>query len=217
MQGTISFSSVVLAAGMSTRMQGCNKLLLPAAGEPVIRRTVRAVLEARPRETIVVTGFQRREVGDALAGLPVRLQANPRFEQGQAASVAAGVAALAHAVDAVMICLGDMALLEAVDYRELIDAFAGIGDKSILLPQFDGQRGNPVLFASWLAPQVIGGECNPGCRRLIAERPQDVFVYQAAHDRFVIDLDNPQDYQCLLGRLARLPRMAAGSTVALTP
>jgi molybdenum cofactor cytidylyltransferase len=49
MQGTISFSSVVLAAGMSTRMQGCNKLLLPAAGEPVIRRTVRAVLEARPR------------------------------------------------------------------------------------------------------------------------------------------------------------------------
>lgn len=200
-EGAISFSAVVLAAGLSTRMQGRNKLLLLAGGQPVIRRTVGAVLGASPREVVVVTGFQAAEVGDAVAGLPIRLQFNRQFEEGQATSVVAGVAALAQVADAVMICLGDMALLEAADYRELIRAYVGMGDKTILVPHFEGRRGNPVVFAQRLAPEVVDGRRNPGCRRLIAEHPQDVFIYQAAHDRFVADVDTPQDYARVLGRL----------------
>jgi len=197
----ISFSAVVLAAGTSTRMQGRNKLLLPVGGEPVIRRTVRAVLEARPREVVVVTGFQAAAVSQALTGLPIGLRANPRFEQGQAISVAAGVAALSQTVDALMVCLGDMVLLTAVDYRELVGAFAQIGDKSILVPYHEGHRGNPVVLAQWLLPGVIAGRCDPVCRKLIAEHPEHVFTYQAAHDRFVTDMDTPADYARILGRL----------------
>ena len=40
------FSAVVLAAGMSSRMQGQHKLLLPVDGEPAVRRTVSALAEA---------------------------------------------------------------------------------------------------------------------------------------------------------------------------
>ena len=55
--GGVRFSAVVLAAGASTRMAGQHKLLMPLAGEPVIRRTVRAVLGASPQELVVVTGI----------------------------------------------------------------------------------------------------------------------------------------------------------------
>ena len=120
------FSAVVLAAGMSSRMQGQHKLLLPLGGEPAVRRTVSALAAAGPTEIVVVTGFRGRAVMEALDGLPVRFQPNPRYEEGQMTSVAAGVAGLAAPCDIVLVCLADQVLLTAEDYRELIDAYAAM-------------------------------------------------------------------------------------------
>jgi molybdenum cofactor cytidylyltransferase len=198
---TRRFSAVVLAAGISERMQGRHKLLLPAGGEPVIRRTVRAVLGARPQEVVVVTGFGAEAVGQALAGLAIRLQANARYREGQMTSVAAGLGALTQTADAVLVCLGDMVLLTSADYRELVESHARHPDKSILVPQFNGQRGNPVVIAHSHLAQILSGQRNLGCRRLIADHPEQVHAHQAEHDRFVIDLDTPEDYVRVLRRL----------------
>lgn len=196
-----TFSAVVLAAGLSSRMEGRHKLLLPVGGEPAVRRVVRAIIDAAPREVVVVTGFNARAVFDALDGLPVAFQPNPRYRDGQMTSVAAGVAALRAACDAVMVCLADQVLLEADDYRELIDAYASMPRGSILVPMFDGQRGNPVLFAASYAPEVVNGHVNPGCRKLIAEHADEVFVYDAASDRFIVDMDTPDDYARIVARI----------------
>ena len=147
----------------------------------------------------------------ALAGLPVRLRNNADFAQGQTSSVCAGLAALTQATDAVMVCLGDMVLLTSADYRELIARFALLTDHSILVPQYRGQRGNPVVIAQWRLPQIVLGQRNLGCRKLIAEHPEDVFVHESAHDRVVADLDTPEDYARLLRRLQ------AASGTALEP
>jgi len=197
---SIRFSAIVLAAGTSSRMQGRNKLLLSVGGEPLIRGTVRNVLEARPQETVVVTGFQGPAVSEALAGLPVVLRSNPRFADGQMTSVAAGAAALQKATDAVMVCLGDMVLLSGADYRELIDALARLAGPSILVPHYLGQRGNPVVLAAWHLPDLVAERRNPGCRNLIENCPEEVVVHEVAHDRFVFDLDTPDDYDRLLVR-----------------
>jgi molybdenum cofactor cytidylyltransferase len=198
----IRFSAVVLAAGLSTRMEGRHKLVLSVEGEPAIRRTVRAILDAQPEEVVVVTGHEEPAVREALAGLPIRVHRNPRYAEGQATSVAAGVAALTQAVDAALVCLGDMVLLTAQDYREVVGAYGENLEKSILVPHFQGRRGNPVLIAEWRLPQVISGHSNPGCRKLIEENPDDVYCYPAAHDRFISDMDTPQDYEDVLRRLA---------------
>jgi len=202
------FSGIVLAAGTSSRMPGAHKLLLPIGGEPIIRRTVCCVLEANPQELVVVTGYQEPGIREALAGLPVRFEANPAFEQGQMGSVAVGARALRLVADAVMVCLGDMALLAGEDYRELVRAFSGLSGRSILVPHFAGRRGNPVLLAWRHLPQLIRGYPKLGCRKLIDEHPQEVFAYAAAHDRFVFDVDTPEDYSRLVRRLGPVPRFA---------
>jgi molybdenum cofactor cytidylyltransferase len=150
---------------------------------------------------VVVTGFKGRAVMQALDGLPVRFQSNPRYEEGQMTSVAAGVAALGAPCNVVMVCLADQVLLDAADYRELIDAFAAMSHGSILVPVFNGQRGNPVAFSASYAAEVISGHVNPGCRKLIAEHPEEVFVHEASHDRFTIDMDTPEDYARILARV----------------
>ncbi|CAG9168436.1 Bifunctional protein GlmU [Cupriavidus laharis] len=188
------FSAVLLAAGLSARMGGPHKLLMEIGGQPVVRRTAIALLDAGPAEVVVVTGHHREAVQAALHGLPLRFWFNPRYADGQMTSVAAGVASLAQPCDVVLVCLADQVLLTAADYLEIVHAFAGRPHGSIVVPWHAGQRGNPVAFAAWHAPQVIGGQVNPGCRHLIADHPDEVFVHQAAHARFTTDLDTPEDF-----------------------
>ena len=195
------WSAVVLAAGNSSRMEGRHKMLLPVGDRPVIRHTVERILEAAPQEVVVVTGYRGREVMAALADLPVALQPNPRYEEGQMTSAAIGAGALAKATDAVMMCLGDMVLLEPGDYAELVAAYVDMTDRSIVIPYFGGQRGNPILFASSYVHEVAMGERHIGCKKLANQYPEDVFRYDATHDRFTTDMDTPADYTRALERL----------------
>lgn len=197
----MKWSAVVLAAGTSSRMEGRHKMLLPVGDKTVIRHTVERILAAGPQEVVVVTGYRGRDVMTALADLPVALQPNARYEEGQMTSAAIGVGALTMATDAVMMCLGDMVLLEAADYAALVTAYVDKTDRSIVIPYHGEHRGNPILFASSYVHEVAMGERHIGCKKLANEYPDDVFRYDAPHDRFTSDLDTPDDYARMLDRL----------------
>jgi len=201
MSGRPTFSAVLLAAGLSSRMGERHKLLLPLGAEPVVRHTARALLASGPVEVVAVTGHRHDAVSDALAGLPLAIVFNPRYREGQMTSVAAGVAALRERCDAVMVCLADQVLLRAEDYLELIDAFAARTHGSIVVPFCGEERGNPVVFAASHMREVAGGAVNPGCRRLIAERPEEVVVHRAGHGRFCVDMDTAEDFQRVAAEL----------------
>ena len=195
------WSAVVLAAGNSSRMEGRHKMLLPLGDKPVIRHTVERILAAGPQEAVVVTGYHGRDVMEALAELRVTLQPNARWEEGQMTSAAIGAGALTKATDAVMMCLGDMVLLEPKDYAELVGVYLDRTDRPIVIPYFREQRGNPILFASSYVHEVAIGERHIGCKKLANQYPDDVFRYEADHDRFTTDLDTPADYEQILARL----------------
>jgi molybdenum cofactor cytidylyltransferase len=199
----IRVSVVVLAAGLSARMGGEHKMLLDVAGAPMIRRTVGTVLAIDPIETIVVTGHRTDAVEAALAGLPVAFAHNPDFAEGQPSSVAAGVRALTRFCDAVMIVLGDQALLTPDDLRALLDAYrsteAGL---TVLVPHYQGRRGNPIVFAARHVPEIYAGGLEIGCRRLIEKHPDLVARVEMPSDAYVLDCDTPADYAALLARLA---------------
>jgi molybdenum cofactor cytidylyltransferase len=197
----LRFSAVVLAAGQSARMEGRNKLLLPFGDETLVRRTVRTVLAAGVQETVVVTGFQAREVTRAVLDLPVTVQPNLRYEDGQMRSVAVGVAALARATDAILVCPGDLPLLTVADLQALMAVFHAHPASSIVIPRHLGQRGNPIVFAAAYAPEVAAGRRLIGCRKLAQEYPEETFWCEVDHDRCTTDCDTPQDYQRLLERL----------------
>ena len=202
MTGGLRIGAVVLAAGLSRRMEGRHKLLLEIGGTPIIRRTVVTVLASGAVETVVVTGHEAASVGAALDGLPVRLVHNPAYRDGQPGSVAAGVGALAAHCHAVIVVPGDQALLAPADLRALMRAYGAAERGSILVPFHRGERGNPVLFAAHHIPAVSAGGLNPGCRKLIETNAGEVIRVEFDSDAYVVDCDTPADYAAVSQRLA---------------
>jgi molybdenum cofactor cytidylyltransferase len=188
---------VVLAAGLSSRMELGPKLLLDLAGEPMIRRTVRNVLAMGPSEIVVVTGANASEVEAALTGLPLRCVFNPEFRAGQEGSVICGVGALRASCDAVMVALGDQPLVTPEHLRALVGRFAKLRGRSILAPHHGGAPGNPVIFAAKHIPSIAAGKVKVGCRRLIESFPDEVAVEELGSKVYTLDCDTREDYERL--------------------
>ena len=106
-------------------------------------------------EIIVVLGHEADQVRAAIGKKPVRFVENPDYQQGLGTSVRAGFAAVSVHTTAIMIYLADQPLLEAGEVNFLIHAFAEAGkaNKSIVVPFFRGQRGNPVIVNAPIKPR----------------------------------------------------------------
>ena len=201
-------SAILLAAGESRRMSGINKLMLAVEGEPLLRHTLKTLLASRLGEVVVVLGHQAEEARILLHELEVRIVVNKDYLEGQMSSVHCGLEALTRPCDGVMICLTDQPLLTAQDIDVLIDAFDRHGG-SIIVPTYQGRRGNPIVLAYAHREEILGGGRNLGCKRLIERNPDLVRTVEMDTDHVVFDLDTPEDYARLQARLKESPARSA--------
>lgn len=193
-------SVVVLAAGLSTRM-GRNKLLLNFKGRPLIARVVDTLLASKIDEVIVVLGHEIEKVRTELQGKPVRLVHNPDYREGLSTSVRTGVDAVSQEADGIMICLADQPLLEPADVNRIVAAFADAKkvNKSIVVPFFKEERGNPVILDASLKVAILGIVGDVGCKGVIKRYPEQVYALEMENDHVVRDVDDVQAYERLVG------------------
>lgn len=192
--------AILLAAGRSRRMAGVNKLLLSVDGMAMVRRSALLYLDLGMNLT-VVTGSEMSPVAAELAGLDLKLIANPDADSGQYSSVRAGLAATALSARGVVIALVDQPLLTTVDIGALVAEFANHGETCICVPRFAGARGNPVIFPVAVA-RHLRETCMPP-RGFIDTHPEQVAWFEAANDHFTRDVDTPEDAAQLLGLINR--------------
>jgi molybdenum cofactor cytidylyltransferase len=171
------------------RMAGVNKLLAPVDGAPLVTWTVRSVVRSRARPVIVVVGYERERLINALADQPVDFVDNPDYAAGISSSLRRGVAALPSDIDGVLVCLGDMPHVAVSDIDRLIAAFDPSVGREICVPTFDGQRGNPVLWGKRFIPEIAALSGDVGARQLFAQHSDRLYMVEA-HDRGVLfDVD----------------------------
>ena len=185
-------AAVVLAAGRSTRMRGPNKLLAEIARRPLVRIVAEEALASRADPVIVVAGHQRAEVEKALAGLRVRIVHNPDFAEGLGTSLRAGIAAVPADSDAAIVCLGDMPRVDAALLNRLIAAFDPDRGALVVVPTFEGKRGNPVLWSRRFFPDLMAIEGDVGARRLIGRYSEAVAEVTVEGKAALIDVDTPE-------------------------
>jgi molybdenum cofactor cytidylyltransferase len=184
-------AAIVLAAGMSRRM-GSNKLLaeLPD-GQKMIAATIGNVLKTSAHPVIVVTGHEDEKIRAALAGARVSFVHAPGYRDGMAESLRTGIAALSDEIAAALIILGDMPLVDSASLDRLLAAFDPEEGREIIVPVFDGQRGNPVLWGKKFFPELLAVTGDIGARNILLRHMESVAEIPMPTDATLRDFDTP--------------------------
>ncbi len=172
-----------------------NKLQMPIRGVPLLRRSLETLLASKLGEIVVVLGHDRSHTQALFEDLPVRTAYNDDYQTGQMTSVHCGLASLTQASEGVMVALGDQPALTVRDIDFLIDAFLNRKGGEVMIPVFEGARGNPIIISRQSQQEIIGGKYNLGCRRFIENNPALVRTVEMPVGSILIDLDTPIDYR----------------------
>ena len=191
-------SAILLAAGTSRRMGSNNKLLLPWQGKPMVAATAANLLKAGLEDIIVVTGYEAPLITAALKTLPLHILYNPDFETGMTSSIRTGVREATG--KGYMICLADMALITAIEYKMLIKAWEEhqVRDgQCIGIPSYKGTNGNPIIYPKALRQAILTHEEKDGCAEVIRKQYRHHCCIDMPTDHILTDIDRPEQYVLL--------------------
>jgi molybdenum cofactor cytidylyltransferase len=183
----------MLAAGLSLRMGGPNKLLRSYRGKPLLAHALEAAEEIEFLDRIAVTGRDAARVRDLATPFGFRCVFNPRFAEGLGTSIAAGAGALSPDIKGVFIALGDMPGIGPDSYRALAAKFTR---GSIIVPLHRGARGHPVLFCTSFVPELSALSGDEGARSLLRRHALRVAEVEIANRGVLRDVDTREDFDC---------------------
>lgn len=192
-------AGILLAAGTASRM-GHQKQLLDWDGQPLIRAIAQHALAATLNPLIVVLGSAATDIAHALDGLPLQHIINPAYAQGQSTSLRAGIAALPPTTAAALILLSDQPFVTTAIIKRIIAEWQNTG-AAIIAPTYAGQRGNPVLFARSLFPELMALVGDQGARGILAADPSRITNVTFADPHPLADIDTRADYERLRAHL----------------
>lgn len=195
----IEVAGIILAAGISSRMNGILKPVLPFHGKPMLQHVVDNALESSLDQVIVVLGNACERIIEAVRFKQAMIVFNPEFAKGQSSSLKAGISAVADTCEGALFMLGDQPLVDS----GIIDAVIGRFRDTrmpIVVPSYCGKPGNPVFFARSFFPEILTLEGDIGARPLLAARKQSIATVEVGHDGIHLDVDTWEDYARLLDK-----------------
>lgn len=197
---------MILAGGRSSRM-GRPKALLPVDGrDTFVSRLVRTLRGAGVDDVAVVAAADGPldALRTALAAAPPtpRIVLNPDPSRGQLSSLLAGLRVLDRpGVDALLVTLVDVPLVEGATVRALLAAYARTRAPVVRpLRPADAAHGHPVVFDRSIFDALRAADPGTGAKpvvRALEPRIENVPV----DDRGAFtDIDTPAEYRRVFGR-----------------
>jgi molybdenum cofactor cytidylyltransferase len=185
---------IILAAGYSSRTEAF-KLALPVDGKPVIKHVIDAMIPIC--QTIyIVTGHWKDELEILLENYSKKkfrgqicLVENENYQKGMFSSVKRGVSSLKG--NTFFITPGDYPLLTEDVFFMMLKVIG-----NIIIPQFQGRNGHPVLFKKF-NKQLILDEPDSSNLKICIQKLNPVYL-DTNTETVLIDLDTREDYEKIL-------------------
>jgi molybdenum cofactor cytidylyltransferase len=192
-------TGIILASGFSRRMED-EKLLLDVGGVPMVERVIRAAQSPLIGEGILIyRSGAVKEIGERYN---LKTVYNPHAEEGQSAAVKLGISSADPAADGFMFFVGDQPCLTQSTVNELMGIFAR-KNRSVVVPLYNGRRGNPVIFPSILREALLGLEGDCGGRTVIERMENNIVSVPIDEGDEGNDIDTKADYAKIVRSLSR--------------
>jgi molybdenum cofactor cytidylyltransferase len=185
-------AAIVLAAGASTRY-GQPKQLLPVGSKTMLQHVVDIVLASPVDQTIVVLGHRASQVWATLKDRPAHVVTNEKWEAGLSTSVQAGLRAVRPDAQAALFVLADQPAITPEIIAALIGRYQETGG-GIVVPTYQGKRGNPALFDRSLFTELMKVQGDQGGRQLIDMYEDRTERVEVGSEAVLIDVDTEEDY-----------------------
>ncbi len=186
-------SAVILAAGEAKRM-GQSKLLLNWRESTIFEQTLDNYLASAVNEVNVVLGHQAAEIEKLIGDRTVTIAINPAYTKGMSTSINIGINVMSPRTQGIMLALADQPSVTSQTIDRLIQAFEQ-HKKGIVLPTYQGQRGNPVIFDIKYRDELLTLKGDIGGREIVHRHYDDVQEVSVDNRGILIDIDTPEDYK----------------------
>ena len=198
-------SSILLAAGQSLRMKGENKLTKEINGVPLIKYAVKNILGSTVDELIIVLGHEKEILEKIIEdNKKIKFVYNSNFASGVASSIKIGVENISKRSEAFFICLGDMPNVNQNIYNKLIKSrnnynkkFSTKYKKEIIIPTYEEQYGNPVLFSKFMKEKIMKVKGDNGAKEIIQLNKDKILNIPFNQDGILLDFDTEDNFKTL--------------------
>lgn len=193
--------AIILAAGESKRM-GCPKALLKLGDRTFLEAVLHMAAQIGVEEPIVVLGANARKVFSSHDLSAAKVVWTSEISAGPIGSIRRGITALNRAVEGVVILHVDRPHVSVGTVLALAETFA-TGQAQIVIPQFAGRRGHPVIFGRAVFDELLGAPATEGARSVVRADPTRVVVVPVDDPAILEDINTPESYRALLKRLGQ--------------
>ncbi|KHK00570.1 DVU_1551 family NTP transferase [Desulfovibrio sp. TomC] len=208
--------AVILAGGLSSRMAGPLKPLLPLAGATPLARLADTFRQAGVEHILVAGGHRGDEVAAEAARIGLRFVNNPYYQRGMFSTVTAALAAVAAQwphCRRLLLTPADVPLFRPATVARLLNRAEAASAPPVLYPAFAGQRGHPPCLDAGLIPAILAYDGGGGLRAALAPYP---FEELPVPDGLTLaDMDTPEDYAALTVLANRLESPTPAEAEAL--
>jgi molybdenum cofactor cytidylyltransferase len=179
---------------------GRPKQLLLWERQPILVRSLKNLMGAQVDEVVLVLGHEGNHILQEIqkyvqTGFKVAM--NPRYREGMSTSIQRGLQEIDPGSQAVLIALADQPLVESRTLNKIINAY-GPGNYGIVVPAYQGRRGNPVLLSLKYKPEMLALTGDVGCRRILQLHPEEVLEVEVDSPGILKDIDTEADYTSFL-------------------
>jgi len=190
-------AAVILSGGASSRM-GSPKALLPYQGRPFLEHLLEVTRHPRIGVRRVVLGAHAEPIAKAIHLNAEEIVINDQWDAGQLTSIHAALRSLPGGTEGILLCLIDHPLVSAALVNDLIERFTKAG-KPIVLPEYRGQRGHPVIFAASLYGELLAAPFDTGARAVVWAHEAEVEHVTTTEEGCILNLNDPEAFQKLSG------------------
>jgi molybdenum cofactor cytidylyltransferase len=190
---------IILAAGLSRRM-GKVKSLLPWGDSLLLDRVIENANFSTLSSLIVVLGHEADIIREKIDFKAAKVVVNSEYGTGQSSSLRAGLDALPVGTDGAMFLLGDQPFVSTKIINNLICAFQK-QPSGLIIPTYEGKRGNPVLVHSSIFDMVQGITGDTGARVIFRSLGSQVREVEVTNPGILVDIDTLEEYR----RFVHLP------------